>query len=55
MNSDEVNTHLGIAQERSGDNAAASASFDKVQGQPRAGIAQLWKASIAAGTPTAAG
>ena len=54
VNADEVNTHLGIAQERSGDNAAANASFDKVQGQPRAGIAQLWKASIKAGSTPAA-
>jgi len=46
VNADEVNTHLGIAQARSGDKAAATATFAKVTGQPRAGIAQLWTASL---------
>ena len=47
---DEVNLHLGIAQARSGDKAAATASFDKVQTQPRAAIASFWK--VALGTTT---
>ena len=36
-----------------GDKTAAAASFDKVTSQPRAGIAQLWKASLGT-TPTGA-
>ena len=52
VSADEINLHLGIAQERSGDKTAAAASFDKVQTQPNSGIAQLWKASL--GTPTTA-
>jgi len=55
VNADEVNTHLGIAQARSGDKAGAAASFAKVQGQPRAGIASLWTASLNAQAPAAAG
>ena len=50
---DEVNLHLGMAQLRSGDKAAATASFDKVQGQPRAGIASFWKTAAANGGATA--
>ncbi|MDQ2892334.1 MAG: hypothetical protein M3R64_04475 [Pseudomonadota bacterium] len=47
---DEVNLHLGIAQARSGDKAAAMASFDKVNGQPRVGIAGLWKVALKTNT-----
>ena len=46
VDADEVNLHLGIAQARSGDKAAAAASFDKVSGQPRAGIASFWKIAL---------
>jgi hypothetical protein len=46
VDADEVNLHLGIAQARSGDKAAAAASFDKVKGQPRAGIASFWKVAL---------
>lgn len=46
VSADEVNLHLGIAQARSGDKAAAMASFDKVQTQPRASIAGFWKVAL---------
>lgn len=38
----EVNTRLGIAQALSGDTAGARASFAKVTGGTRGGIAQFW-------------
>ena len=43
---DEVNLHMGIAQFRLGQATEAAASFDKVQGQPLAGIASFWKIAL---------
>jgi hypothetical protein len=43
-----VNTHLGIALAKSGDKAGAKAAFDAVKATPRAGIAGLWNAYLAA-------
>ena len=42
VNTDEVNTRLGIALARSGDKAGAKAAFALVTGAPRSGIANLW-------------
>lgn len=44
VDADEVNTRLGIAFARQGQKDAAKAAFAKVQGSPRAGIAQYWTA-----------
>lgn len=55
VNADEVNLHLGIAQARSGDKAAAMASFDKVQTQPRAAIASFWKIALDTNSTSTAG
>jgi len=44
VDADEVNTRLGIALARQGQKDAAKAAFAKVQGSPRAGIAQYWTA-----------
>ena len=54
VNTDLVNLHIGIAQARMGDKAAAIASFDKVQSQPSAAIANFWKIALDAnGAPAA--
>lgn len=42
VNTDEVNTRLGIALARSGDKAGAKAAFALVTGAPRNAIANLW-------------
>ncbi len=42
VDTNEVNTRLGIALARSGDKAGAQAAFGAVTGNPRAGIAALW-------------
>src|SRR3546814_20129930 len=39
-----VNTRLGIALARSGQQYAAAAAFAKVSGEPRATIAKFWQA-----------
>jgi hypothetical protein len=54
VDTNEVNLHLGIAQARSGDKAAALASFDKVQTQPLAGIASFWKIAVNGGATASA-
>ncbi len=41
-----VNTRLGIAQARAGMKAEAAASFAKVTGEPRATIAKFWQAWV---------
>lgn len=46
VNADAVNLHLGIAQARNGDKAAAVVSFDKVKGEPLADIAGFWKVAL---------
>ena len=55
VNNDEVNLHLGIAQARTGDKAAAMTSFDKVQAQPLAAIAGFWKVALETNAGSAAG
>jgi hypothetical protein len=42
VNTDEVNTRLGIALAKSGDKAGAQAAFGAVKGAPRADMAALW-------------
>ena len=46
VDSDEINTRMGIAKLMSGDNAAAKAAFEAVQGGARKQIAGLWLAYL---------
>lgn len=46
VKTDEVNTHLGIALELSGDTAGAKSAFGAVTGSPNTDIAQFWVLSI---------
>lgn len=46
VDADEVNTRMGIAKLMSGDNAAAKAAFESVQGGARKQIAGLWLAYL---------
>lgn len=46
VNTDDVNTHLGIALARSGDKAGARTAFAEVKATPRADIAALWTTSL---------
>ena len=54
VDKDEVNTHLAIAQARSGDKAGAQTTFASITTQPRADIAGLWTTWLQTGTSTAA-
>ena len=56
VDTDAVNTHLGIALAMSGDKAGAAAAFDAVKNNPRTEIASLWKTWLnsGAGAPAAA-
>ena len=46
VDADEVNTRMGIAKMKAGDNAAAKAAFEAVQGGARKQIAGLWLAYL---------
>lgn len=46
VDADEVNTRMGIAKLKAGDNAAAKAAFEAVQGGARKQIAGLWLAYL---------
>ena len=46
VDADEVNTRMGIAKMKVGDNAAAKAAFEAVQGGARKQIAGLWLAYL---------
>lgn len=54
VNTDEVNTHLGIALARSGDKAGAQAAFAAVTSEPRVGIAGMWTTWLQVGSAGAA-
>lgn len=54
VDTNEVNTRLGIALARSGDKAGAQAAFGAVNGNPRAGIAALWSTWTQVGSTPAA-
>ncbi len=61
VDSDEVNTHIGIARAKSGDSAGALEAFGKVQGPIRGKLAKFWadyvkrrNASNAAAAPATA-
>src|SRR3546814_773101 len=53
VDTDGVNTHLGIALALSGDRAGATTAFDAVTSAPRTEIAALWKTWLATGTGAA--
>lgn len=46
VDNDEINTRLGIAKSMGGDNAAAKAAFQSVQGGSRKQVADLWLAYL---------
>ena len=46
VDADEINTRMGIAKMKVGDNAAAKAAFEAVQGGARKQIAGLWLAYL---------
>ncbi|MCM8730156.1 tetratricopeptide repeat protein [Hephaestia sp. GCM10023244] len=53
VDTDAVNTHLGIALALTGDKAGATTAFDAVQAAPRTDIAALWKTWLNVGAQAA--